>query len=316
MNDDNSRDLFDDDIIPETQDFPHDSNDSGESVRIPFYNRPIFSESPDANDSDDTSDYVRIRPESNLPDSMGDDELQSQFIMANVEPNLIRDIEMSETNNGQTTDALSSTRAADPIEANLGTGNAPNGNSSDKHCVDRSGSTTPDLDFLDGKEKEQEPHATETQMFSENIFDACTQQVSFTRAESPKQTSTDDIFAADTQVPIFKLPKAICSTPLNAAKPKSLAMNVSIFDADTQRVEENDDIFEAATQNLPLEKSSSAKKAKSVFDADTQRVEENDDIFEEATQRLPLGKSSSTKKAARIEQPEPEETTNHNESGN
>lgn len=276
-NDDNSRDLFDDadEIIPETQDFPQNSNDSGESICIPFYDKPKGSDSQFklTNASDDDSEFVRVRPESNAPDSEVDD-LQSQFLMANIEQNLICDPHTSNTSNEQSSASSSTHNVSESIEAHVETVNVEMHNTPDEHCVDRSGCSTPDLDFVtcnDGKAKEtateNEPQENrqnddETQMPSDSFFEACTQQLN--GINSPKQTSTDDIFEVATQVPVFKHPAPVFSTPKAPIKQKSSTPKDSIFDAATQQLveeEEEADIFEAATQVITTEKISSMTKA-------------------------------------------------------
>lgn len=278
--DNTSCDLFDDDdeIVPETQEAQTqiDSEDSGESVRIPFYDKKntCFSESPSkpSNDSDDESEYMQVRPESHVIEGVAD-EPQSQMLMANIDRNLIRDLGMSALTQQTNNDQVSSDDSDDSTltENDLVKGNARKNVNSEKPCDDRSESTTPDLDFLidpaqGNKETDPAPRidsSGENEQNSESIFDKCTQQ--FCNVES---TSTDDIFAIPTQpVAVFKRPTVACSTPIakTKTKSKSTTLDESIFEAETQliRDEQNDDddIFNIATQMAPSQKPASSKQS-------------------------------------------------------
>lgn len=301
QNDENSCDLFDgDEIIPETQFDPCDSDDSGESVNIPLYSnkKEIDSHTTCTNDTEDDSEFGIVRPDSNCPETM---ELQSQFIM---DRSVVRDLETScsktQNKNIEASSYQSNSRNTEQSEDAPDSTNSNQKATPSKQCVDRSQSTTPDLDFLQSanstdKEALNEPthdngnsngnveqqqqqnnvDDDETQMFSENIFDASTQRV-FKPSDLEKSTddifgeatqrlpehlnnqrpSTDDIFGAATQnAPIFLHPAAI-STPHVRTKPRTVVLADDIFDAATQM---EDDIFEAGTQMLPSDKQSTAK---------------------------------------------------------
>lgn len=301
QNDENSCYLFDgDEIIPETQYDPCDSDDSGESVNIPLYSnkKETDSHTTCTNDTEDESEFVNVRPDSNCPETM---ELQSQLIM---DHSVVRDLETSYSKlpnkNIEASSHQSNSRNTKQSEDAPDSTNSNQKATPSKHCVDRSQSTTPDLDFLQNansadKEALNEPahdngnsngnveqqqnsvDDDETQMFSENIFDASTQRV-FKPSDLEKSTdddifgeatqkvpehsnnlqpSTDDIFGAATQnAPIFLHPAAI-STPHVRTKPRTVVPADDIFDAATQM---EDDIFEAGTQMLPSDKHSTAKK--------------------------------------------------------
>lgn len=259
ISDNTSCDLFDDPdlIIPETQDLALESNDSGESICIPLYNAPKDVEINGNNHSDDDSEYAVIRPESNLSESMKD-ELQSQQVF--IDPNLIRDLETSGINmapSSSISKAQSSTHSVEPSAAILKTVEAEKYDAADKHWVDRSGSTTPDIDFhsdetgKDVEMLENNRNNDETQNLSDSFFDAHTQQVN--------RNETEDIFAAATQLPVFKYP----SMPPALPKQKhSVQDNDSVYAADTQILQEDDDIFDIATQIVPSERPSTSSTIK------------------------------------------------------
>lgn len=262
-----SQDIFDDvddDIVPETQLPPTqaDSEDSGESIRIPFYSKTDLCASSESvytkrtNDSEDESEYVHIYPESDVPNEHVNDVPQSQFLMENVDLSLIRGLESSEQQENSSRDERNHSRTS--IEIDLAK-EKPNEAANDKNqCYDRSGSTTPDLDFpIDaGQENNKDGDGVEVnninnvnnvnndeiQLNSESVFDACTQ---VHRADSE-----EELYAMSTQipqVPVFKHPAAATSTP--NVKAKSKPLNESVFDAETQMdIEEDDDMFDAATQ--------------------------------------------------------------------
>lgn len=267
VHDNESRDLFEDfedEIVPETQEVQTqiDSEDSGESVRIPFYDKnntcDSESQSKHTNDSDDESEYMQVQPESNVIEPVAD-EPQSQFLMANIDRNLICDLGMSALTQQMNTDHVSSDSDDSTLtETDLANGKTQKNGNSEKQCGDRSGSTTPDLDFLidsgQGNSKEADPVQTndENQPNSESIFEKCTQQFD----EPRKDTSTEDIFALCTQpVTLFKHPAAASSTPI--AKTKSKPVDESIYDAETQltsdeqQQQREEDIYDIATQILP-----------------------------------------------------------------
>lgn len=271
IHDNTSCDLFDDDdeIVPETQEVltQINSEDSGESVRIPFYDKKntCGSESPSkhTDDSDNESEYMQVRPESNVIEPVAD-EPQSQFIMANMDRSLMHDLEMSALT--QRTDQVASDSDDTTLtEIDLAKKNTQQDENAEKNCYDRSGSTTPDLDFLigAGQENDQETNgkSEENQQNSESIFEKSTQQ--FGGAE----TSTEDIFAVPTQlVPVFKIPAAVTSTPKPIAKSISKPLDESIYDADTQlpqqqQQQEEEGIFDVLTQIFPLQKQSTTGKS-------------------------------------------------------
>lgn len=288
--DDTSCDLFeglDNEIVPETEDMAEtqlpksqeiaiqdtpltqmlNTDDSGESVRIPFYDKKNTSDSELSstkctNDSDDESEYVQVHPESNLMEPV-EDEPQSQFIMANMDRSLIRDL-------GESSDHASSERDDSTLTENNSTKeNSRKNDNSEKQSNDRSGSTTPDLDFLTNAGQESSKNTKTVEPNDENgdipqnsqsIFDVCTQLVTFDRADSPEETTTDKTFAMPThQAPVFKLPAAISSTPNPKSKPNRL--DESIYDADTQMAQEDDEFFEEATQVMPPQKPSTVVKS-------------------------------------------------------
>lgn len=266
---------------------PASDDDSGETIVIPFYDKNTANQSEltavnsDDDDGDDDSEYVKIHFETNVSESPVD-EIQSQFVMANIDQSLIR--AALEENHGKNTDR--SAAAREPLKTDANKENIQNDEPSNKEFVDRSGSTTPDLDFLtDSNEKVAEvarPEAnvddTETQMIeteSQDIFDACTQQVQQT--ESPKQTLDDDIYSMATQkMPTFKVPSMISSTPRAAPKSKpsiavaAAASEQSVYDVATQMMpgaDDDEDIFNEATQILPSEKPSPAITSKQTNNA-------------------------------------------------
>lgn len=256
--------MFDDleEVIPETQDLLADTDDSGESICIPFYDKPKDSDSSTIQTNvcgDDDSEFIQIRPESNVPEPEGD-ELQSQFLMANIDQSLINDLQTSTTNINQIREALSSTSNVETIDAHHEMNDSESQHATEKHCVDRSGSTTPDLDFFtaDDKGKENQPkeifqNGVGTEMPSDSFFDACTQPVNRTD-DATKEKSTDDIFEAATQLPVFKQPAAVFSTPKVPNKQKPATINDSIFDVPTQRMSDDEDIFNVATQIIATDK--------------------------------------------------------------
>lgn len=270
VHDNTSRDLFDDDddeIVPETQEVltqEVNSEDSGESVRIPFYDKKNTCDSESSSkDSDNESEYIRVRPESN---QIVVDEPQSQFLMANIDRSLFHELEIS-TATTQKTNTSDSDDSTLTTEGNLAKQNTQTKENSEKHCDNRSGSTTPDLDFLDdltGQGNNKEPDAIQTngksdknQQNSESIFEKCTQQ--FCLAEA----SANDIFTVPTQ-PVFKHPAAASSTPYAKNRTKAKPVDESIYDADTQLAqdeEEEEDIFDLATQLFTSQKPSSTAKS-------------------------------------------------------
>lgn len=288
VTDDTSRDLFDDydEIVPETQELPEtqallsqqiNSEDSGESVCIPFYDKKNTCDSESlpkrTDDSDNESEYMQVRPESNVIEPVAD-QPQSQFIMADMDRSLMHDLEISAITQQKNTDHVLSDSDDSTLttEIDMAKQSTQTNENSEKDRNDRSGSTTPDLEFpIDagqGNSKESDTVQTnggkndENQQNSESIFEKCTQQ--FCRAESAKDTSTEDIFAVPTQlVPIFKHPAAASSTPY--AKTKSKRLDESIYDAATQlpQEEENEeDVYDVATQIFPSQKHSTTEESK------------------------------------------------------
>lgn len=301
MLDDNSRDMFeteDDEIIPETQMFPDESNDSGESVTIPLYtkNNGLSCASSETSECADDSEFAQVRPETEVNDHT---EQQSQMLMANMDRSILRDIEQSFR---ETSNVIISTRSLS-IESDLENNvtqmnDEPNNDGSG----DRSAATTPDLelsvnvcknivnlaDMANANAVDKQPAAeqqqengdgddndemNETQMFSQSIFDANT-QVQMNHRRSSESSSAEDMFLATTQ-PVFKMPTAI-STPRVKTKQNTITSKTKdVFDAPTQELP---DIYDAATQ----------RDEEDVFDAATQRANNtDDDIFGVATQLLP-----------------------------
>lgn len=259
--DDRSRDLFDDDdeIVPETQlsETEADLNESGESVRIPFRDTkysedsseiiPLPAHRTDDGDGDDESELIHVHPESHVIEPL--DEPQSQFLMANLDHSLIRDFASSAfTQQENTAPDASVDSTCDEIEK-IQNENSPKNDKAEINGYDRSGSTTPDLDFLtDGGKttsKEAEPAeidgtTDDNQDNSEAFFEELTQVLD--PASVRKAASTRP-------APVFKLPAPVSSTP--NVKTKSKPLNDSIFDAETQMdVEDEGDLFEAETQLL------------------------------------------------------------------
>lgn len=322
MNGDNVHDNDDDEIIPETQ--LDDSNDSGESVRIPLKVGGEMDLDSPTNDSDNESEFDPIQPETNDPDPI--DPSQQVF-----DQDLLRGIESSFSKINK--HMQSTTHDTDRIVSAPKSTALQSNNTPSKQCVDRSESSTPDLDFLpsansndkdisnepsqSGKQKPKShngdaQHRTnggggdgdddETQMFSENIFDVSTQNI------NPNDLSSDDIFATATQ----KMPE------------HSRDMNQStddIFGMATQKMSEHprdldqstDDIFGTATQRIPIflhpaavstprvpnkrnpvVDTQQATTENDIFMAATQRM--SDDIFEVATQTIPIDIPSAAKK--------------------
>lgn len=279
VHDNTSCDMFDDDdeIVPETQEVPTqietqiESEDSGESVCIPFYDKKNTCNSENSskrtNDSDDESEYMQVHPESNVIEPVAD-EPQSQFIMANIDQNLIRDLGMSQRMNDD--HASSDSDESTLTEADLAKENTRTNENPEKPCDDRSGSTTPDLDFLidpgQGNSKEADQTNGENQQHSESIFENCTQQFC-------NNQSTDDMFAMPTQpLAVFKHPAS--STPIAKTKSKPKPVDESIFEAETQ-LQEEEDIFEIATQMMPSQKPPSA--GKSTVDQDDSHAARQDE---------------------------------------
>lgn len=306
MNGDNLHDDYDDEVIPETQ--FEDSNDSGESVRIPLKVGGEIDLDSATNDSDNGSEFDPIQPETNDPDPI--DPSQQVF-----DQDLLRGIESSFSKINKhmrsTMDACDTHRIVSAPESTaLQSNNTPS-----KQCVDRSESSTPDLDFLpsaNSNDKDisnepsqsgkQQPHNgdaahqsnggggdddDETQMFSENIFDVSTQNI------NPNDLSSDDIFATATQ----KMPE----------HPRDMNQSTDdIFGMATQKMSEHprdldqssDDIFGTATQRIPTflhpaavstprvpNKRNRVTQADEIFMADTQQAATENDIFMADTQQ-------------------------------
>lgn len=267
-----SCDMFDDDdeIVPETQEVETqiESEDSGESVLIPFYDKKntCDSECSSKRDSDNESEYMQVRPESNVMEPVAD-EPQSQFLMANMDRNLIRDLGLSTLTQKVNGDNASSDDDDDStlIDGELAKELDQQNENSEKQCDNsRSGSTTPDLDFGQGSDTEPavvDPVEQTNDKNGENhensdaFFEKCTQQFCVR-----KDTSTEDIFAIPTQpISLFKHPAPACSTPIAKSKSKPLVNeDENIFDAETQL---DEDIFEKETQISPDEIQSSARKS-------------------------------------------------------
>ncbi|XP_031631860.1 uncharacterized protein LOC116346097 [Contarinia nasturtii] len=314
----NTNDNDDDDIVPETQFFPEDTTGSGESVDIPFYTNDM---------SDDESDnkIAHIHADSAAEDFT---ETQSQMIMVNLDQSLLRIENYSKA--PSTTRVTVAENDANSTNVEI---QADDDDETNNRRVDRSESSTPDLDFLTqsnevhqlklAAEEPQENDCDETQMFSQSIFDESTNQV--IQALSPNQTSsTEDIFAVATQPPpaIFKQPMAI-STPKVATKQK----DVGIYDEPTQRLEpesrmsakktvtwerksnqnnNSDEIFDMETQVFVQPNVTSDASAinenpdeDGIFEAETQIIEpptDEIDIYDMPTQRLQLSRMPAKKR--------------------
>lgn len=242
----------DDDIVPETQ-LPltqAGSEDSGESVRIPFYSKALGASSESVhtkrtNDSEDESEYVHIHPESEVPNEHVNDVPQSQRLMADVDLSFMRGLQSSEHQENSSRDSSDRNHSTASNEIDEIDSAKAKTHDNAKKCYDRSGSTTPDLDFpIDaGQENNKKGDGNEVHnVNNESVFDACTQM--------DRADSEDELYAMSTQIPptpVFKHPAAATSTPNVRAKSKPL--NESIFDAETQMdVEEDDNMFDAATQ--------------------------------------------------------------------
>ncbi|XP_055310573.1 protein IWS1 homolog isoform X2 [Sitodiplosis mosellana] len=324
ITDDDSRDMFetenddDDEIIPETQFFQEESNDSGESVTIPLYvevagNNGRFRGSSEASEGADDSEFARVRPETEADDHT---EQQSQMLMANMDQSILRDIETTYTeaianNNSNvivSTQTVASANEASSENNDTQIDDEPN----DGGRVDRSTSTTPDIELSDHVCKnladlasmtnsnavEKQPTAeqrenvdsddddiNETQMFSQNIYDANTQQLA-NRTHSPEPQSTQDLFLAATEL-VFKLPAAVI-TPLVKTKPNPPIESQDVFDAPTHRMR--------SPKRLGEHVRGAAKQTShedSIYDAATQRapqkedIHDADDFFGAATQIAP-----------------------------
>lgn len=272
LNSDNSRDIFDvdDDYVAETQEFPDESNDSGETVDIPLYVKGNDDAvNGERAESQNQSEFFQVHPESQRDEPL---ELQSQAVFSHLDQSLVHELwKTTVTNNGRVTGAsISAARDTASIESNPNNANTQMDDASDKHSVDRSASTTPDLDFIvNCAQKDNTTTETttaagngniddETQMLTQSIFQANTQRME--RAESPDTTCAgDDICdAAPPPMPIFKVPAVASSTPRIVQGSKSLVSDDDVYEAATQAQE--DDLFNAATQMLPIvEKSASAK---------------------------------------------------------
>lgn len=334
MNGDNLHDDDDDDeVIPETQ--MDDSNDSGESVRIPLKVGGEIDLDSVTNDSDNGSEFDPIQPETNDPDSI--DPSQQVF-----DQDLLRGIESSFSKINKHMQSMTDVSASDRIASAPKSVALHSNNTPSKQCVDRSESSTPDLDFLPsansndkdisnkpsqrGKQQPNNGDAVqqsngggdddETQMCSENIFDASTQNI------NPNDLSSDDIFATATE----KMPE----------HPRDMNQSTDdIFGMATQKMLEHsgdldqtsDDIFGTATQRIPTflhpaavstprvpNKRNPVAQADDIFMADTQQANtENDifmastqpishDIFEVATQKITIDIPSATEKAVTSKQ--------------
>lgn len=339
--DDDSRDMFeteneDDEIIPETQMFPEESNDSGESVTIPLYSKRngLSCGSSETSEGADDSEFAKVRPETEVNDHT---EQQSQMLMANMDQSILRDIEQSFTetiaskNSNNIIPTRTSSTESDLENNETQMNDGPNDNGSG----DRSASTTPDLelsvnvcknianlaDMANANAVEKQPAAEqrengdgeddgdmiETQMYSQSIFDANT-QVQMNHIRSPESPSTEDMFMAATQ-PVFKMPRAISTARLKTKQNLTSSKTKDVFDAPTQELP---DIYEAATQRV----------GEDVYDAATQRAtqlspernkrvqdEEDDDfyipetqmppddtVFDQPTMLLPSEKASTSSK--------------------
>lgn len=298
--DDDSRDMFeteneDDEIIPETQMFLEESNDSGESVTIPLYSKSngLSYGSSETSEGADDSEFAQVRPETEVNDHT---EQQSQMLMANMDQSILRDIEQSftETIAKKNSQIIISTRTDDLENNETQMNDGPN----DDGSGDRSAATTPDLelsvnvcknianlaDMTNANSVDMQPAAeqrengddnddddmNETQMFSQSIFDANT-QVQMNHRRSPESPSSEEVFMAATQ-PVFKLPTAISTPRVKSKQNAKTSKTNDVFDAPTQEMV---DIYEAATQ----------RDGEDIYDAATQRANNtDDDIFGAATQ--------------------------------
>lgn len=323
-NDDNNDNIDDDDIVPETQMFPEDSMDSGESVDIPFYsnNNPKNSLSADENDDESDDKIARVHADSAVEDFT---ESQSQMLMANLDQSLLH--HFTTNMNGNLSKATSATRTAvaqnEAESSRTETDETNDDLMGDQRRVDRSESSTPDIDFLtqanviddqpvpeepeknkpdENDRNENDPNENdpdETQMFSQSIFDESVQQV--IQAISPnKNASTEDIFLAVTQPPpVFKQPTAVSTPNKNSS---------------------TEDIFLAATQPPPVFKQPTAVstpkiKSKQNVVAKQKSSPEKDDIYDEPTQLLESENSVSTKKTVTWERNVKSNAHENNNSG-
>lgn len=292
MNGDDSRDIFDnvnndesEVVIPETQHFNDESNDSGESVVIPLFNKKnencLFRLS--SNESDDDSEFDPVRPDSAASDHS---DQQSQMLMANLDQRFLRVFG----------DSIGANENTDPAQATINNNLAQNDaeNNVSNGCVDRSESTTPDLgitismgNVTDAEQPQPQPQNAddldETQMFSENIFDACTQYLN--QPSTPDQTSSDDeLFLAATQVPEFIHPAAVNSVKNEQSKIVEAADD-DIFDVATQIPPEHD-IFDVDTQIVEIgaNNNGSTSSANDQRNKTNEEAEDEDEIFGAATQ--------------------------------
>lgn len=343
--DDTSCDMFetenvnnnadDDEIIPETQMYPDESNDSGESVTIPLYvkmngTNDSFNTTPGA--SEDESEFLQVRPESVANDHT--QTQQSQMLMANMDRSILCDIETSyiDANANKSSDILISAQTeTSSIETNSGNTDKPVNGKSNEDRVDRSASTTPDLDCVEkeplakqqGNDDNDDDDLNETQMFTQCLYDASTQQL----VNEPEHASTEDIFLAATEETVFKLPAAI-STPRTRAKQNLVVQtHDSIFDEPTQKSDvptsRQEDPYEVATQLLAPQEdiyemaTQINTQQEDLYEMATQIAHENN-VYEAATQQLPSGRSTSTKKTVTWKQTDKidaQKSKEHNMSG-
>lgn len=287
--------------------------------------------------------YKQVHPESAIHDHT---EQQSQMLMANMDRSILDDVDASFigaiANSVEDSDVLLSTQTH---AESKDTDTPVNGGR-----VDRSSSTTPDLDLaaesngvlkeiLAEQQENGNEDLVETQMDSQSVYDATTQvQQANTSTRSVEQDSTEDIFLASTQIPVFKAPTAV-STPRLKTKSKPIVAETqdSIYDALTQKPPEQRlpqdsvyeaatqadiyaadtqaDIYEAATQAVQMDTS------EDIYVAETQLPPSNEDIvFDAATQAMPSEKSSSsTKKTVTwksLDEADVQKSNEHNVSGN
>lgn len=258
LNDDNSRDMFetenvnddiednDDRVIPETQMFPEETNDSGESVEIPLYgskknNNMVFSDDSDKDDSE----FAQVR--SDLPASEPND-LQSQLLMANLDRNLLREFDTSQCED-MSTEASSATCNVAKNKAIAESAITHEDDESNKR-TDRHESVTPDLDFPtnsngneENEEGEENDITDDVTQISQNIFDINTQLI------NQANSSSDDIFLAATQIPTVASKQPVKKTIQSTAR--EIETEDDIFTVVTQQASEHN-IYDADTQILTI----------------------------------------------------------------
>lgn len=271
----------DSDIIPETQYFHDESNDSGESV-IPLPTNKGNDQFKVSSDDSDDSEFGPVRPESSASDHIE----QSQMLMANIDRSLFLG-------------------AHENVEALSTTENAVHNAANDNDCVNRKESITPDLENISpmaenskaGPQSVQNANdMDETQMFiDDDPFLAATQLPTTVFSSTICENNDDDIdvFAA-AKPPVqdaFEVETQI-APEYNFEQPKTVDSNTvhgkSNQIVDGEVTDDEDEVFCAATQPNPLFAMPAPHNSSHLKPKPSEKIIAEvhvDDIFEAATQR-------------------------------